>query len=462
MAKPDSQERFEAVFEASPFALVVTRMRDGVTVGVNAALERLLGCPRATAIGSASLDLMPGDEESRSLIAAAMRERRSLHDVECVHRMPTGEERILSVGVTPIQVGGADHVLTTIHDVTEKRRAEDALRDSESRYRSIVETTAEGVIIGRPDGVIMYANRQMADMLGCTVDELVGRSGLDFVFPDWEMKVIENRAALDSGSVLRGEMKLRRKDGSALWTWFSSSAMIDQSGNHVANLTMHTDTTLRRRAEEALRDSEIAKAAQQERNHLARELHDSVTQALFAAALRMEAVQRSDERLLPEVTAALEDVERLNRGALAQMRTMLLELRGEAIEDVPLKLLLRHLAEATQSRARVTVQLSTVGEASLPARVHIATFRIAQEALNNVVRHAHAATAQVTLELGSRGLRLTIADDGCGFDPGCAVDPSHLGLVSMRERAADVGARLDVTSSPGDGTRVELEWMPRR
>ncbi|HEX5641825.1 MAG TPA: ATP-binding protein, partial [Thermoleophilia bacterium] len=145
----------------------------------------------------------------------------------------------------------------------------------------------------------------------------------------------------------------------------------------------------------------------------------------------------------------------------AQMRTMLLELRGEAVEDVPLKLLLRHLAEATQSRARVSVELSTAGEASLPAHVHVATFRIAQEALNNVVRHAHAATAQVELELGSRGLRLTIADDGCGFDPGCAVDPTHLGLVSMRERAAEVGGRLGVTSSPGCGTRVELEWKRR-
>ena len=449
------------MFEASPFALAVTREHDGVTVDVNAAFERLLGCPRATVIGKATQDLMPGDEESRTRIAAATKERRSLQDVECVHRTRTGEELILSISVTPIHVDGADHMLTTIDDVTEKRRAQDALRESEARYRSIVETTAEGVIIGRPDGVVLYANQQMADMLGCSADELIGRSGLDFVFPDWEMKVIENRAALDSGRVLRGDMKLRRKDGTALWTWFSSSAMVDQAGNHVANLTMHTDTTMRRRAEEALRDIEIAKAAQQERNHLARELHDSVTQALFAAALRIEALQRSDERLSPEVAETMQDVERLNRGALAQMRTMLLELRGEAIEDVPLKLLLRHLTEATQSRARVVVQLSTEGEASLPPHVHVAMFRIAQEALNNVVRHAHAATAWVELELGSWGLRLVISDDGRGFDPGRSVDPSHLGLVSMGERAADVGARLGVTSSPGGGTRVELEWQER-
>ena len=110
----------------------------------------------------------------------------------------------------------------------------------------------------------------------------------------------------------------------------------------------------------------------------------------------------------------------------------------------------------------MTVQLSTVGEASLPPHVHVATFRIAQEALNNVVRHAHAATAQMKLELASRGLRLIVADDGCGFDPGCPVDPTHLGLVSMRERAEDVGARLGVTSSPGGGTRVVLEWKRRR
>ena len=88
------------------------------------------------------------------------------------------------------------------------------------------------------------------------------------------------------------------------------------------------------------------------------------------------------------------------------------------------------------------VRLSIAGEASLPPHVHVAVFRIAQEALNNVVRHAHAATAWVELELGSWGLRLVVGDDGRGFDPGRRVDPSHLGLVSMRERAADVGARL--------------------
>ena len=461
MTQPPSQDRFETVFEASPFALAVTSLQDGLTVGVNAAFERLLGCPRAMMIGKASLDLMPGDDESRALIAAAMRERRSLHDVECVHRTRTGEERILSIGVTPIQVDGADHVLTTIDDVTEQRRAQDALKDSEARYRTIVETTAEGVIIGRPDGVILYANQQMADMLGCSVDELTGRSGLDFVFPDWEMKVLENRAALDSGRVLRGEMKLRRKDGGALWTWFSSSAMVDQSGAHVANLTMHTDTTKRRRAEEALRDSEIAKAAQKERNRLARELHDSVTQALFAAALRVEALRSSPERLPPEAATVIEEVERLNRGALAQMRTMLLELRGEAVEDVPMEQLLRHLADATEGRAAVTVQLSIAGEERLPPNLHVAIFRITQEALNNVVRHAHAATAWVKLELGPGSARLVIGDDGRGFDPGRPVDPSHLGLVSMRERAAEAGARLRVTSSPGDGTRVELEWKKR-
>jgi signal transduction histidine kinase len=238
--------------------------------------------------------------------------------------------------------------------------------------------------------------------------------------------------------------------------------MVDQAGTHVANLTMHTDTTKRRRAEEALRDSEIAKAAQQERNRLARELHDSVTQALFAAALRVEALRCSPECLPPDAATVVEEVERLNRGALAQMRTMLLELRGETIENVPMEQLLRHLADATEGRARVTVQLSIAGEERLPPHVHVAIFRITQEALNNVVRHADAATAWVELELGPDSARLVIGDDGRGFDPGCPVDASHLGLVSMRERAAEVGARLGVTSSPGGGTCVELDWKKGR
>jgi PAS domain S-box-containing protein len=296
----------------------------------------------------------------------------------------------------------------------------------------------------------------MADMLGYTADELVGLPGADLFFPDWEPRVRENRAALEDGKAVRGEFKLRRKDGTALWTVFSTTPMIDPDGRHVGNLTMHSDITELRAVQEALRDKERAGAAQEERARLARDLHDSITQALFAANLKVEALSESGTGAAA-VRNGLHEVRRLTGGALAQMRTLLLELRGEPLEDIPIRQLLRNVVEATESRTRTRVVLDVEGEAKPGAGVHVALYRVAQEALNNVARHAHAEHAWVDVTLEPDLIRLRVRDDGCGFDvaPG---GPSHLGLRSMRERAAETGAGFSLSSEPGTGTEIVVEW----
>jgi signal transduction histidine kinase len=135
---------------------------------------------------------------------------------------------------------------------------------------------------------------------------------------------------------------------------------------------------------------------------------------------------------------------------------MLLEMRPESLVRAPLGELLRHLTEAAQSRARITVDLSVGNRRSLPEEVHVTFYRVAQEALNNVVRHAAASSARVELT-GSEAVVLTVADDGEGFDPS-RVSPDRLGVVSMRERAASVGAHFTLETAPGRGTVVTLEW----
>ena len=197
-------------------------------------------------------------------------------------------------------------------------------------------------------------------------------------------------------------------------------------------------------------------AAAAERSRLARELHDSVTQSLFAASLKADVVAESSVATTPRLAQALEDLQRLTRGALAEMRTLLLEMRPDALVRAPLGELLRHLAEAAQSRARITVDLSVSRRRPLPEEVHVTIYRVAQEALNNVVRHAAASSARVELT-GDKTVVLTVVDDGEGFDP-ALVSPDRLGLVSMRERAASVGADFTIETAPGRGTVVTLEW----
>lgn len=211
------------------------------------------------------------------------------------------------------------------------------------------------------------------------------------------------------------------------------------------------------RTEQKLRACEAERAAQAERIRVARDLQDSVTQALFAVSLGAEALASRGDLSSQVAADAAEDVRRLSHGALAQMRMLLLELGGEPIEDVPIAQLLGNVVEATASRASVEVRLSVEGHADPPAALHVALYRIAQEALDNVTRHARATTSWVDLDLEPARVRLAIGDDGCGFTA-ASDDPGDGGLASMRERAAAVGARLDVTTSPGDGTQIVVDW----
>ena len=205
-----------------------------------------------------------------------------------------------------------------------------------------------------------------------------------------------------------------------------------------------------------LRERVERAAAAAERSRLARELHDSVTQSLFAASLKADVVAETCVATSPRLAQALEDLRRLTRGALAEMRTMLLEMRPDALVRAPLGELLRHLAEAAQSKAHITVDLSVSGRRPLPEDVHITFYRVAQEALNNVVRHSAASSARIDLT-DADAVVLTVVDDGEGFDP-VVVSPDRLGIVSMRERAASVGADFTMETAPGRGTVVTLEW----
>ena len=205
-----------------------------------------------------------------------------------------------------------------------------------------------------------------------------------------------------------------------------------------------------------------------ERSRLARDLHDAVTQTLFSASLIAEVLPRIWERYPEEGRRRLDELRELTRGALAEMRTLLLELRPSALVDAPLDDLLRQLAESITGRARVPVVVEVEGECVLPPEVKVALYRIAQEALNNVAKHAGASQALVSLrcappfppEIGGEqrgGVELRISDDGRGFDPE-GIPPESLGLGIMRERAEAIGATLIVGSEVGRGTEVVVEW----
>ena len=202
--------------------------------------------------------------------------------------------------------------------------------------------------------------------------------------------------------------------------------------------------------------SETAVAA--ERGRLARDLHDSVTQTLFSASLTAEVLPRIWERNPQEGMVRLEKLRELTRGALAEMRTLLLELRPAALAEMPLSDLLRQLAEGIAGRTRIEIAVTVTDEYELPAEVKTALYRIAQEALNNVAKHSKAHTAHINLTYTVGQVRLTITDDGIGFDPG-ANRAKHLGLRIMAERAETIKATLNVETTTQQGTQITVLWM---
>jgi len=202
-------------------------------------------------------------------------------------------------------------------------------------------------------------------------------------------------------------------------------------------------------------------ATLKERQRLARDLHDAVSQTLWTASLIADVlptVWREDQE---EGRRSLEHLQRLTRGALAEMRTLLLELRPAALTEAPLGELMEQLAQAVMSRKKLDITVSVDGRCALPPDVQIGLYRLAQESLNNIAKHSRATRADIRLESRAGQVTLVVQDNGRGFDPD-RVAPDRLGLGIMRERAEAMGARLEIDSHSGQGVRVSVVYPASR
>ncbi|KAF0111719.1 MAG: Uncharacterized protein FD147_730 [Chloroflexi bacterium] len=201
-----------------------------------------------------------------------------------------------------------------------------------------------------------------------------------------------------------------------------------------------------------------ALALLQERQRLAQNLHDAVNQSLFSAGLITEVLPRLWERDPVEARLSLEVLRRLTRGAQAEMRALLAELRPTTLIDTELGDLLRLLGNAFTGRTNVPVDVKVSGKGNLPAEPQVALYRICQEVLNNIAKHAKASRVEIDLRYAPGELELHIRDNGCGFCTSDLILPGHYGLCMMRERAEAVGIVLTISSKPGQGTEITIRW----
>lgn len=198
-------------------------------------------------------------------------------------------------------------------------------------------------------------------------------------------------------------------------------------------------------------------ARMEERNRLSRELHDAVSQTLFSASLMADTLPLVWQQNPQQGQQVLAELRQLNQNALAEMRILLLELRPSALIDKPFGELLQQLSTRVGVHAPLTVKLEIEQDCILPPEVQTTFYRIAQESLNNISKHAGATLVSLYFEGMSAQAILTISDEGCGFHPQ-QILAGHLGLDIMRERAINIGATLEIEAQPEHGTTITLIW----
>ncbi|GJQ38262.1 MAG: hypothetical protein JETCAE02_06740 [Anaerolineaceae bacterium] len=322
---------------------------------------------------------------------------------------------------------------------------------------ALVGASRAGVmLLDEPTGeLIPYSLRPVRDVASDDLEKMLStcRSVLDdgaalYVAPDPEEGLLEPGALipLESRGDRLGVLVIVGSQGGAFSTaqlaLFQSIA--DQLGVAVENARLFA------------RSEQAAVAA--ERNRLARDLHDAVTQTLFSSSMIADVLPKIWERNPDEGRRRLEELRQLTRGALSEMRTLLVELRPAALADTDLGDLLEHQVNAFIARTRLQVGFERSVSHNPPVEVKEAFYRIAQEAFNNIARHAEAAQVRVRLDGEPGKMDLTIQDDGVGFDAQ-TLEHEGLGLGIMRERARSIGSRLEVVSRPGRGTRLHLNWQ---
>jgi PAS domain S-box-containing protein len=352
-------------------------------------------------------------------------------------------------------------------EVQQRNQVEESLRISQALYTEVFDNSPLQIFVIEvlPDGNfrILRTNPAHQHQSGMPPEKIWGRIIGDVVIPEVAEAVCQHyQDCVDAGRPIEYE----EKGPAPYWNTarirnFKTTVapVFDSQGKIVRLVGASQDITEQKQAERVVMERARDEAVTAERSRLARELHDAVTQTLFSTTLTAEVLPKIWDRSPVEGRKKLDELRELTRGALAEMRTLLMELRPDALAEADLQDLLRHLCNAFIARARIPAQLNMEGHCDLPLEVKIAFYRIAQEALNNIAKHSEASQVTMALTCQPEQIALLVADDGLGFDPAVVLKAGHYGLRIMQERAEQEGAILKITSQTGQGTKIHLCWQ---
>lgn len=249
----ETRQRFEQIFQLSPDAVLITRLEDGLTVDMNAGITTQAGYTREDVIGKTSSEIgFWADPEDRTKLLVALEKNNPVYNLKVTALRKDGSQYIASASASLINLLGVTHIISVARDVTTLEQMENALEQSEAKYRRIVETANEGVMAVDGAGRIIFANAQFAAMLGCTIEELLGQESASFIV---KAELADHYAQLNLrrlGQSANYERTFQRQDGSLLWTIISAQPVFDAEGRSEGSFGMVTDITERKKAQFAL------------------------------------------------------------------------------------------------------------------------------------------------------------------------------------------------------------------
>jgi PAS domain S-box-containing protein len=510
LSAEDKEQQYRIIFESASDGMIISDLETGRVVDANPAAVAMHGYTREEFIGlPITAYLHPDSQRMLSKEPLDAQQKENIFDVPAVHVHKDGSSFYVEVRRTKIPFQGRPCHLSIVRDVSERIAAERLLHErvelhtrEQSTLLEISQTLASalelkpGLILDQLRVLIEYTHAELFVLDGKAMVALAVRGSqrleeavpfrIQLQGPETLMALFNEHqperiadvwstadpSALFLRSILDEQADLLLQ-GVRAWMWVPVAVKDRVIGSvgiahvepdyftaHHADLAL----TVANQAAITLINAELYEHAQelaalQERQRLAQNLHDAVNQSLFSAGLIADVLPRLWERDQTEARKSLKDLRRLTRAAQAEMRALLAELRPSAITDTDLGDLLYLLANALAGRINIPVEVTVAKEVLLPPETQVAFYRICQEALNNIAKHAKASQVDIELKHDGTAIELHIHDDGLGFDPERkTTEHGHYGLSMMRERAEAAGALLTITSKPGHGTDLVLQW----
>jgi PAS domain S-box-containing protein len=344
-------------------------------------------------------------------------------------------------------------------DIAKREQVEQELRESEEQFRAIADATPIPIMIARSsDGLIRYGNQRLAEMAGVPLLDLLGMRTPDFYYdpPERESVLAEIRS---KGYVRNREIRVRMPDESPAWILFSASPITYRG--EPAMLAGLLDITRRKAYEEQLRSERrllrrLLDLNERDRQLIAYEIHDGIVQDMTGTLMFLEAAKHAVPAELKGAADNLDQSARLLRGSIREARRLIDGLRPPVLDEAGLVPAIENLAVEMAQTAKLSVNVShRVQFDRIAPTLEMAIFRIVQEGLNNVWQHSGANQADVELVQENEQIRITIRDEGVGFEPK-KVRKKRYGLAGVRERARLLGGTAHIDSTPGQGTHIHV------